>query len=161
MKKLVIAATAAALLSGCMSTPKPVNLPPFPQAEYDKLKLDGSEKLTGQAFLKTMGGDVKVAAGSQVILMPKTSYTDFQFATCMGLTRCDKEDMRAAKYEKVTIADAQGKFEFDNIAPGEYYVQTSVTWMRPSTYGLVTEGGALMSAASVKAGQNNTVMVTR
>jgi hypothetical protein len=160
MKKLLIAATAA-LLSGCVSIPKPVNLPPFPQAEYEKLKLDGAEKLTGQAFLKTMGGDVKVAAGSQVVLMPKTSYTDFQFATCMGPVRCNKEDMRAAKYEKVTIADAQGKFEFDNIAPGEYYVQTSVTWMRPSTYGLVTEGGALMSAASVKPGQNNTVMVTR
>lgn len=160
MKKLLIAATAA-LLSGCVSIPKPVNLPPFPQAEYEKLKLDGAEKLTGQAFLKTMGGDVKVAAGSQVVLMPKTSYTDFQFATCMGPVRCNKEDMRAAKYEKVTIADAQGKFEFDNIAPGEYYVQTSVTWMRPSTYGLVTEGGALMSSASVKPGQNNTVMVTR
>lgn len=160
MKKLLIAATAA-LLSGCVSIPKPANLPPFPQAEYEKLKLDGTEKLTGQAFLKTMGGDVKVAAGSQVVLMPKTSYTDFQFATCMGPVRCNKEDMRAAKYEKVTIADAQGKFEFDNIAPGEYYVQTSVTWMRPSTYGLVTEGGALMSAASVKPGQNNTVMVTR
>ena len=160
MKKLFIAATAVALLSGCMSIPKPVSLPAFPQAEYDKLKLEGSEKLTGQAFLKTLGGDVKVAAGSQVVLMPKTSYTDFQFATCT-ITRCDKEDMRAAKYEKLTIADAQGKFEFDNIAPGEYYIQTTVTWMRPSPYGLVTEGGALMSAASVKAGQNNTVMVTR
>lgn len=161
MKKYLIAATAAALLSGCVSPQKPQSLPPFPQAEYDKLKVEGQDKLTGQAFLKTMGGDVKVAAGSQVVLMPKTSYTDFQFATCMGYVRCEKEDMRAAKYEKVTIADAQGKFEFDNIAPGEYYVQTSVTWMRPSTYGLVTEGGALMSAASVKHGQNNTVMVTR
>ncbi|HHL2824733.1 TPA: hypothetical protein ACQ431_002962 [Citrobacter murliniae] len=161
MKKIVATIASILVLSGCVTMPKPTPLPPFPQSEYDNLKTSGSEKLTGQAFLKTMGGDVKVAAGSQVVLMPKTSYTDFQFRTCNSMTICEREDSRAAKYEKVTIADAQGKFEFDKIAAGDYYIQTTVTWMRPSPYGLVQEGGVLMAPASVRPGDNNSVMVTR
>lgn len=161
MKKLLMMAIVVTILSGCVPMPKPVNLPEFPQSEYDAVKLSGKESLSGQAFLKTMGGDVKVAAGSSVILMPKTSYTDFQFRSCMAYVLCQQEDMRAAKYEKVTTADAEGKFQFDDIAPGEYYIQTTVTWMRPSTSGLVQEGGALMSKATVKAGGKNTVMVTK
>jgi hypothetical protein len=160
MNKILMVVLCATLLSGCVKMPKPVALPVFPQSEYDALKLTGKETLSGQAFLKTMGGDVKVAAGSQVVLMPKTSYTDFQFATCM-MVRCEQEDMRAAKFEKVTTADAEGKFEFDDIAAGEYYIQTIVTWMRPSSSGLRQEGGALMSKATVKPGAKNSVMVTK
>lgn len=162
MKKIAISVLAAILLVGC--TPrvqKPIKLPAFPQAEYDALKLDGNESLSGQAFLKTLGGDVKTAAGSQVVLMPKTSYTDFQFNICNSYTICEQEDMRAAKYEKVTTADAEGKFEFTDIAPGDYYIQTTVTWMRPSGAGLLPEGGALMAKATVKPGVKNSVMVTR
>ncbi|MCS2167584.1 hypothetical protein [Scandinavium manionii] len=162
MKKLLLASLGVLVLSGCVpKAPKPITLPAFPQSEYDALKLSGSEVLTGQAFLKTVGGDVKVAAGSSVVLMPKTTYTDFQFSICNGYVRCEQEDMRAAKYEKVTTADAEGKFEFNDVAPGDYYVQTTVTWMRPSSAGLVQEGGALMAKATVKAGAKNTVMVTR
>ncbi|MGU3413739.1 hypothetical protein ACLBW0_08495 [Enterobacteriaceae bacterium C34A] len=162
MKKLLIGVTGVLMLSGCApKPPKPITLPAFPQAEYDALKLTGNESLSGQAFLKTLGGDVKTAAGSQVVLMPKTSYTDFQFSICNSYTLCEQEDMRAAKYEKVTTADAEGKFEFTDIAPGDYYIQTTVTWMRPSGAGLLPEGGALMAKATVKPGVKNSVMVTR
>lgn len=80
MKKIMAVALGAVLLSGCVApsvvSPKKADLPAFPQSEYASIKVDGSETLSGQAFLTTMGGDVKVAAGQDIMLMPKTSYTD-------------------------------------------------------------------------------------
>ncbi|WP_407330241.1 hypothetical protein [Klebsiella pneumoniae] len=72
MKKIMAVALGAVLLSGCVApsvvSPKKADLPAFPQSEYASIKVDGSETLSGQAFLTTMGGDVKVAAGQDIML---------------------------------------------------------------------------------------------
>lgn len=47
----------------------------FPQEEYSSLPEAGTAVVHGQAFLKTRGGDVKTAAGEEVILNPVTSYS--------------------------------------------------------------------------------------
>ncbi|MFP1868688.1 hypothetical protein [Lonsdalea quercina] len=166
MKKILSTTLGVLVLSGCIQmpkyeAPKPVTLPAFPFSEYENLKLAGNEKLSGQVFLKTVGGDVKVGAGNPVILLPKTSYTDFQYRLYLTGVRREKEDSRAAKYEKLTTADATGSFEFDGLSPGQYYVTSLVSWMRPSQFGLLPEGGEVMSPVTVSQGKKNTVMLTK
>ena len=47
-----------------------------------------------------------------------------------------------------TTCNAQGFFEFNNLADGEYYFTTDIRW---GQYG--TEGGYLMRAAKVSGGE--------
>lgn len=165
MKKVLAVLICASALSGCvapgMVSQKKADLPPFPQAEYSSVVVDGSESLSGQAFLTTVGGDVKVAAGQNVMLMPKTSYTDaiYNFQS-VGIAY-NTPDSRYAKYTKMVQADAQGKFTFNDIAPGKYYVETMIMWYRPSQFGLMPEGGLIMKPTEVVKGKSNSVMVTR
>ena len=165
MKKIMAVALGAVLLYGCVApsvvSPKKADLPAFPQSEYASIKVDGSETLSGQAFLTTMGGDVKVAAGQDIMLMPKTSYTDAIYNYQTTGVAYNTPDSRYAKYTKMVQADAQGKFTFTDIAPGKYYVETMIMWYRPSQFGLMPEGGLVITPTEVVKGKNNTVMVTR
>jgi hypothetical protein len=69
-----VAILAASMSVGC-ETPQTEKLPrmAFPVEEYEKLPTQGTGIVRGQAFLRTVGGDVKVGAGSKVALNPVTS----------------------------------------------------------------------------------------
>lgn len=164
MKKVVAVALGAFLLSGCVApsmVTQKANLPVFPQAEYQNLKTKGSNTLTGQAFLMTMGGDTKVAAGQTVVLSPKTSYSDVMYTYMLSGTASADPDPRVFQYDKTTQADAEGRFKFSGVAAGQYYVRTIVKWFRPSRYGLMPEGGLVVVPTTVVDDQENTVMVTQ
>jgi hypothetical protein len=36
------------------------------------------------------------------------------------------------KYNRQTIADAEGRFRFERIPPGEYYIVCQITWEVPN-----------------------------
>ncbi len=68
MKKLIAAALFLGLATACATrVVAPVQRIPFPEAEYATLKMNGTAVIRGQAFLKTRGGDVKTAAGNEVL----------------------------------------------------------------------------------------------
>lgn len=74
--RLIAIAAIMIMLSGCaVSQQKPVPRIPFPAAEFAALPTKGTGTLTGQVFMKTVGGDVKFGAGSTVYLVPVTSYS--------------------------------------------------------------------------------------
>ncbi len=139
---------------------------PWPTEEYAQLQQHGDCTVTGQAFMKTRGGDVKVAAGSKVMLSPVTSYStqfiDIIVRRTNGYSVLEPEtaDSRVFNYLKTQIGDAEGRFKFTNVAEGEYYLYTTVLWEVPSSTGLKRQGGWLWQKITVKNGaENNFILV--
>lgn len=126
----------------------------------------GPATLHGQAFLKTVGGDVKTCAGARVLLLPASPYVDEVLAKkSAGITV--NQDPRLQSYTRSTICDAQGNFSFANLPVQKWYVITRVTWGVPQADGPGDEpetseqGGKLMKAVSLAPGDNQVFLTYR
>jgi hypothetical protein len=71
--------TALALAS--CAVPIQPRVAKYDAAEYAPYSGSGTAKIIGQAFAKTVGGDVKFAAGNRVWLYPVTSMTTEWYKT--------------------------------------------------------------------------------
>jgi hypothetical protein len=166
MKRLSAALLFALFLQACSTTPPPVatKYPPIDPAWYEPYAAGGTATVAGQAFLRTRGGDVKVGAGSQVTLDPATPYSAAWWNSAAKLWVHRFEIPRSAEFtraRKTTIADAEGRFKFTNLAPGSYYVRSIVTWERPGGYGTTAlEGGIVFTPIDVAAGETKDVVLT-
>lgn len=150
-----------ALLTACASQ-KPNERPPFPVDEYAQLQKTGTGKVVGQVFMKTVGGEVRFGAGSDVYLFPGTSYSDFWYQTnYVSQQPIVPPDPRQMHYTKIVQADGNGNFEFSDIPPGRYYVSSTVIWQAPTQWGLAKQGGPVAKPATVSNGSIVRVMLTR
>jgi hypothetical protein len=136
----------------------------FPEQEYQNLAKSGSAVVKGQAFLKTRGGDVKVAAGNQILLNPVTSYSNewYEKSYIQGQPLVEP-DSRLMTYVIKTVADGSGRFLFKNVPPGEYFVTTVITWEAATGYkgALQVQGGTVTKRIKVNDGDEVDVIVTR
>lgn len=138
----------------------------FPTGEYSLIakKETGTATVTGQAFMRTRGGDVKVAAGSVVFLSPVTTYSlDWYNRSYLGGVQLSEPDPRLHDYTSRTTADGFGRFKFKNVPAGEFFVSSSVTWEAPTGYNgmLQTHGGIVANRFWVEEGKDVEVIVTR
>ena len=120
----------------------------------------GSGSAYGQAFLKTVGGDVKYAAGSVVFLCREKLREQFEQEAkrvLLGRQESIGEFTRTCRRMK---ADAEGRFEFDDLGLGDYFIATVITWGTFSAEYMITNGGwATESFAIRKAGERARVIV--
>lgn len=145
-----IAATTVVL--GCYTAPRPTPLP-FEESEYAPYAGRGTSTIEGQAFLRTRAGDIKYAAGSEVDLTPVTKYsTAWWYQEVVGgkPVHPDAKDYRAGMYNKHTRADSEGRFTFDGLRPGEYFISTKLTWEYLDPMGLPPGGSGAMLGARVR-----------
>jgi hypothetical protein len=161
MKRLC--AASVLVVSGCVApTPEPaptINLPI--QADVlEKCSAKGTAKITGQAFMRTLGGDTKFAAGEPVLLYPRTEHAVL-YAAYLDHPRRPDAPPELAKATRRTIADADGRFEFTDLPACVFLATTRVTWMRPSRYGLEPEGGRVNAHGETVAGQTLKLVLTR
>jgi hypothetical protein len=113
------------VLAGCAA-----NIPPaaprqvaFDSTEYAPYQKPGTGRITGQILFRTETDEVKPGAGKQVILSPVTSYsTEWWLQEVVGGRRLQPADSRATPFQHAAAADRQGRFRFDNLPPGEYYL---------------------------------------
>lgn len=134
----------------------------FDEAEFTHFADTGTSSVTGQAFLKTRGGEVRLGAGNTVQLIPVTSYTtELRTRVTLEGERVGPVDPRIQKYRRTTVADGNGNFEFHNLPAGEYYLACSITWEVPSQYGLQQTGGVAYGTVKVGVGEAVKVVVTR
>lgn len=137
----------------------------FDEAEYKPYGVAGTGSISGQAFLKTRAGDVKYGAGNEVWLNPVTTYSTEWFENAVVPYRSiTPPDRRTSDYARRTIADAEGRFKFEKLPPGEYYAVCSIIWQYPGGYqgSLVSTGS--MAYAKVRVGDGEqvaNVVVTR
>lgn len=152
----------SAILLGCIHTPSP-RLAVFNEAEYAPYVGEGTVSIYGDAFLKTRGGDVKKGAGNEVFLNPVTSYsTEWFERTIIGGQPLEAADPRALKYHRKTRADGDGKFEFEKLPPGEYYLACFISWEIPGPYGSAqSTGGWVYAKVKLVPGERKKVVLTR
>jgi hypothetical protein len=102
---------------------------PYRDEDFAPWQGKGMANLHGQAFMKTVGGDVKTCAGEDVYLLPANAYVD-QIVTRHS-NEPAKIDPRASSQFRHTICDAQGNFSFPSVPTGKWYVDTQVVWGIP------------------------------
>lgn len=152
----------AGALSACAVAP--VERIEFPSDEYAMLAKEGTGVVRGQAFLKTRGGDVKVAAGEEVLLNPVTSYSEQWYEVAyLGGKTLTAPDPRYHDHIEKTIADGDGRFVFRSVPPGEYFVTARVVWEAATGYGggLQAQGGFVTKRIRVSEGEQVDVIITR
>lgn len=172
MKNPSVAAVVAVALSGCMTVP--TIAPPAPiyiSAEFnesqarDALK-PGPNAITGSAFMRQKGGGVVTCAGETVHLIPATPYAVQRMTHIYGNSsggasrrKLSFEPSPAAYYalEHSTKCDAQGKFEFKDVAESGFFVATTVRW----SVGYSQEGANLMQFVPAPGGKAVTVILSQ
>ncbi|EFW77381.1 hypothetical protein [Pseudomonas savastanoi] len=162
-KQIGLAVFIASTLGAC-AIPQQQIVPrvPFPVAKYDHLAASGTGTLTGQVFMRTVGGDVKYGAGSDVYILPVTSYTNQWYAeSYIGGKSLGAPDARAEKGMKVTQADGTGYFKFSDVPPGKYYLSSKVTWQVPTQYGLSLQGGVIAKQVVIENNKETREMLTK
>jgi len=163
----------------------------FSEKELEPYKRTGKAAISGQAFLKTQGGDVKLGAGCKVTLSPATQYMKKYYANIALLDQAlrlmrevndpraywpeakakfekAKElkllagddagelDSRQIPYQKQSIADAGGNFEFKGLPPGEYIINCRIEWQ----VGGVMQGGTIIQTVTIGANESKKIILT-
>jgi hypothetical protein len=135
-------------LAGCMpmvmndTRPQVAPTSPFDEAALRSALEPGQGELAGQAFKRTVGGEVRYAAGVPVYLVPVTPYVRECMAIAGSYARSDCGP-RLIPYRKQTIGNGEGRFRFQELKPGDYYVETTITWGVPTQLGVQTTGGTI------------------
>lgn len=163
-KKFFQILLASAFLSGCATSPSiesPIRAN-FNEADFSWSAKGGGASITGQAFLKTKGGDVKFGAGNTIKILPKTEYTtELRIRGSINGEKIGPVDPGLEKYTRTTIADGNGNFEFHNLPAGTWYLSTAITWGIPTQYGLQQTGGVAYTTATITDGEVKKVILTR
>ena len=163
MRVLLLSALAAVLISGCAHRAPPPSFVPVTEAseaEYLPYSAAGSNVLTGQAFLTQKGGGVVKAAGRTVPLDPATETTGrnwwWQAGRKWATRHVAPNSPTARQLRRTTVADADGKFSFEGLPAGNYYVRTEITWEVPY-HGI--QGGLVGKLVAVAPGERTNVIL--
>lgn len=162
-----ILGAVVALLAGCVAPP--VERGPYERRqefsveEHAPYAKEGSASIDGQVFLRTIGGDVKVGAGSQVSLLPTTKYFWENMQAHMQGRAISNGDQRALQFMRTARADGEGRFEFESVPAGRYYLMSSVYWQAPTgyRYSLERHGSRIIDIVEVEEGENLSVSLTK
>ena len=147
MRCLFVLPLLALTLAGCQTTAEPAV--PFDAKAAAFIHVQGKGRIDGHAFYRAETGRVIFAAGENIWLVPRTAYTDRRFQQLYGDKKYAQAkwlpsaevDPEYAKHTRSTKAESNGRFTFDHVGPGEYYIATVVTW-RPEG-AMLTSGGAI------------------
>jgi hypothetical protein len=115
---------------------------PFDGAAIEAALEPGLGEIDGQAFSRTVGGEVRYAAGIPIFLMPLTSYVRECLEIIHSYARSDC-GMNLGKYRRETVGDGEGRFKFKGLKPGSYYIEATITWGVPTELGVATTGGTV------------------
>lgn len=165
--KILSAVFLVGLMTGC-ATPKPVQLTAnFNTQEASELIKPGVNILSGSALIRQNGGGVVTCAGLPIQLIPKTAYAAERIKAIYGNTlRGYSPVMSQLKFtpdypeylqlSRQTLCDAQGNFEFGDVADGDFFVISAIVWQ----VGNYPQGGALMQAISVRNGDSKQLVLS-
>lgn len=161
--RIILVAVSSFLLSAC-EAPRYVMSQSFDAEEHSRAMRSGTAVLRGQAFLRTVGGEVRTCAGLRVNLIPATNYTvELATVSQSGLySQIVNIDQRIHQYVRHTICGVDGSFTFRDLPPGDWIVQATVVWGVPvSSYRTVRQGGDVVGRATTRTDQTTEVVLTR
>lgn len=111
---------------------------------------------------------VVTCAGREALLIPVGEYSTQRMVGIFGNNKKGYRSARTANYGNAdsveyysmmrnTTCDAEGNFEFKNVANGDYYVFAQVLW---SVSDYSYEGGNLMQKISISRGKSQRVLLS-
>lgn len=160
-RSAVVAATL--FIASCATTPSVIPMKEtFNPSEFAWSTAKGNSTIVGQAFIKTRSGDVKLAAGNIVRLVPVNAYTtELRVRRTINGEKVGAVDPRLEQYNRTTVADAGGNFEFKELPAGSWYVSCAITWEAANQGDMQQAGGIAYGTATVAKGETKKVVVTR
>lgn len=159
----IILFCALLLIAGCGPLPPPdISFDPK-QAAF--IHAQGKGTIKGHAFLTSRGGRVHAAAGETVRLIPATDYARKRFAALYPsgtfipalLVRGMQFDPDYLAHTRSTKAESNGRFAFENVAPGTYFLATQRVWVDARSQ--LTEGGAFFETVTLTGKESEPVAV--
>ena len=161
MRKFVVASSLVVALAACRSAPTS----PFDATAAAYINAEGKTKIAGHAFFRDEKGTVIYAAGEHVYLMPVTAYAEQRMRQVFGDARYtpakylpwDDADPAFKKFMRSTKAESTGTFAFEKVAPGDYYVATTVSWRPENSF--ITMGGAIYEKVTVTGKEKDAIKV--
>lgn len=147
---------ATTLLAACQSTEPAKISAAFDANEAAFIHKAGETRIDGHAFIKTPNGSYKNAVGEPVRLIPATAYARERFEKLYGgkkfvpatqYQQAAATDPAYVEAQRVVKADSNGRFSFDKVAPGTYYLATQIVWKPEGSF--VTQGGAVWEMVTV------------
>jgi hypothetical protein len=122
----------------------------------------GQGAVTGSAFLKTRGGEVRLGAGNSVVLIPVTDYTreyvEHRLLASPTALRIENIAPGLNVYVREKTADAQGGFRFEQIPRGDYFVASYISWLVSAE---TSSGGWGVAVAHLDSSETVDVVVTQ
>lgn len=149
--------------ASCRATTE--NRAPFDAAEAAYINTEGRARIDGHAFVTNGAGAVVNAAGQGVRLVPATAYARQRIAAIYGagksirardIPRADS-DPDYIKYTRETKTESNGRFSFDKVAPGAYFVVTQMTWRKDGE--MFTDGAAMYESVTITGGEREPVKI--
>lgn len=165
--KILSAALLVGLLSGC-ATPEAINLTAnFNSQEAEALIKPGVNILSGSALIRQNGGGVVTCAGLPIMLIPKTAYATQRVMAIYGNSQRGYSPVdhqvkftpdlpEYLQLSRQAVCDAQGHFEFGDVADGNFFVISTILWQAANS----AQGGGLMQAVSVRGGENKQLVLS-
>jgi len=141
---------------------------PFDATQAEAALHPGSATVSGNAFMRQRGGGVVTCAGQSVVLTPATPYATARASAKFGVggngfrsadvppVRFTPDEPAFAEMARKTRCDSSGRFAFDLVADGVYFITTEVTWFA----GSAAQGGELMKRVIVTDGKSRDVVIT-
>lgn len=163
----VLVALPLFLLAGCAVPPKPpISLQNTFDVEQAKaLLLKGTNTVKGSALIRQRNGGVVTCAGYTVWLTPYTAYAAERIKHFYGnhskgyVNFTDMPTFVTTHPQYFSLGkeakcNAQGFFEFKDIADGDFFVTAEVSWQVPiNQYRSEWQGGFLMQQVTVGGGE--------
>jgi hypothetical protein len=137
----------------------------------------GTNTVTGEAVLRTRGGDVKGCGGLPAELWPMDDEMHAYLTAVIAVGSSGSVGMellgaarrnthpQLREYVRETVCNSQGAFTFRNVPDGRYLVTAQVTWevpnLRRGSSSMDLQGGVLGKVIEVAGGTVQDVMLTR
>ncbi|CAH1664563.1 Carboxypeptidase regulatory-like domain-containing protein [Hyphomicrobiales bacterium] len=156
---------AGAIMAGCQASRQPATVA-FSAEEAAYIKKPGTGVITGHAFRTKPSGVVVNAAGQVVRLVPATGFARERFANLYGKSKYvphraypadDAVDPAYSEYTRTTKAEANGRFAFDKVAPGDYFITTQIIWGDEAAFS--REGGSVYDSVTLTGKETEPVQV--
>ncbi len=168
MRRALICAFLSTLVAGCNQSSPDLSAAAFNPADAAYIRTPGSASISGQAAMidPNNAGETRYASGEVVRLIPATAYAQARIAHFYGASKFVAADAMPkvtpdpdyVAYTRATKANKEGRFTFDHVAPGRYFLTTQIVWKAKGA--AQPQGGAVYQAVTVPTGEAGPIDVS-
>lgn len=153
------------LLMGCVAV-NPASFPTFDPKEVAWSEGKGPNHITGTAVLKLPDGQTRTCRPYTVIATPDSELARARLTALYGTTGrghrdanapqvCLPSDPAYAQTQRTASCDDQGRFRFDHLPDGTWYIAVPVVWQ--NKVGEPFHGGTFLERVTLEGGETKQV----